>query len=551
MIRPFTLAVLLTSVALPVAAQDRALVIGNENYSDGADITEAEAALGAVDPLQAAGFSVTSGQDMQAPEMRGLLSGLMQDAPEEGRLVIVLSGHFAQAANDTWFLGVESSMPDLATVDGVGVSVSTVLEVAAQSAGGAVVVLGTEPRRLPLGPGLDPGIGAVTVPQGVTLVRGDAARVADFAARALALRGQSVAAMLDANPDLTADGFLSGLVPFRPASETAAAADPLPGPDAEAVFWESTQAQGTLTAYEAYVKRYPKGRYLTEARAEVARIKAEPQREARAGEEALGLNRDDRRAIQRGLTLVGFDTKGIDGVFGAGSRTAIAGWQRKNGYEASGFLTREQIVKLTEQADARSAALEAEAAEKQRATEAEDRAYWQDTGAAGDEPGLRAYVERFPDGLYADVAADRLRAIENARMGEAEAADRAAWDLASAEQTEASYQDYLRNFPQGAFAAEAQARIDALGAEAAQGDQLAQWEAGEAALGLGAGGRRAIEGRLDALGLKPGEVDGRFDDRSRRAIRRFQESRGMQPTGYLDQTTTVALLAGAVLRLGD
>lgn len=551
MIRPFTLAVLLTSVALPVAAQDRALVIGNENYSDGADITEAEAALGAVDPLQAAGFSVTSGQDMQAPEMRGLLSGLMQGAPEEGRLVIVLSGHFAQAANDTWFLGVESSMPDLATVDGVGVSVSTVLEVAAQSAGGAVVVLGTEPRRLPLGPGLDPGIGAVTVPQGVTLVRGDAARVADFAARALALRGQSVAAMLDANPDLTADGFLSGLVPFRPASETAAAADPLPGPDAEAVFWESTQAQGTLTAYEAYVKRYPKGRYLTEARAEVARIKAEPQREARAGEEALGLNRDDRRAIQRGLTLVGFDTKGIDGVFGAGSRTAIAGWQRKNGYEASGFLTREQIVKLTEQADARSAALEAEAAEKQRATEAEDRAYWQDTGAAGDEPGLRAYVERFPDGLYADVAADRLRAIENARMGEAEAADRAAWDLASSEQTEASYQDYLRNFPQGAFAAEAQARIDALGAEAAQGDQLAQWEAGEAALGLGAGGRRAIEGRLDALGLKPGEVDGRFDDRSRRAIRRFQESRGMQPTGYLDQTTTVALLAGAVLRLGD
>ena len=551
MIRPFTLAVLLTSVALPVAAQDRALVIGNENYSDGADITEAEAALGAVDPLQVAGFSVTSGQDMQAPEMRGLLSGLMQDAPEEGRLVIVLSGHFAQAANDTWFLGVESSMPDLATVDGVGVSVSTVLEVAAQSAGGAVVVLGTEPRRLPLGPGLDPGIGAVTVPQGVTLVRGDAARVADFAARALALRGQSVAAMLDANPDLTADGFLSGLVPFRPASETAAAADPLPGPDAEAVFWESTQAQGTLTAYEAYVKRYPKGRYLTEARAEVARIKAEPQREARAGEEALGLNRDDRRAIQRGLTLVGFDTKGIDGVFGAGSRTAIAGWQRKNGYEASGFLTREQIVKLTEQADARSAALEAEAAEKQRATEAEDRAYWQDTGAAGDEPGLRAYVERFPDGLYADVAADRLRAIENARMGEAEAADRAAWDLASSEQTEASYQDYLRNFPQGAFAAEAQARIDALGAEAAQGDQLAQWEAGEAALGLGAGGRRAIEGRLDALGLKPGEVDGRFDDRSRRAIRRFQESRGMQPTGYLDQTTTVALLAGAVLRLGD
>ncbi len=548
-----TLTALLLMTTAPVAAQDapdRALIVGNENYSDGADITEADAALEAAEPLQAAGFAVTTGQDMQAPEVRGLLSPLLRDLPEAGRLVIVLSGHFVQAESDTWYLGTEASMPDLATVDGVGISVSTVLEIAAQATGGAVVVLGTEPRRLPLGPGLDPGIGALDVPQGVTLVRGDAGRVAEFAARVLPVRGQSLAAMLDANPDLTADGFLSALVPFRPAGETGAA-DPLPGPDAEAVFWESTQAQGTLGAYEAYVKRYPKGRYLAEARAEVARIKAEPQREARAAEEALGLNRDDRRAIQRGLTLVGFDTKGIDGLFGAGSRTAIAGWQKKNGYEATGFLTREQIVKLTEQADARSAALEAEAAEKQRATEAEDRAYWQDTGSAGDEAGLRAYVKRFPDGLYADVAAERLRAIEDARMGEAEAADRAAWDLASREQTVAAYRDYLASYPDGAFAAEAQARIEALDAAAGQDDQVAAWEAGEAALGLGAGGRRAIEARLDALGLKPGEVDGTFDDRSRRAIRRFQESRNMQATGYLDQTTTVALLAGAVLRLGD
>lgn len=548
-----TLTALLLMTAAPVTAQDapdRALIVGNENYSDGADITEADAALGAAAALQAAGFTVTTGQDMQAPEVRALLSPLMQAGPAGERLVIVLSGHFAQAESDTWFLGTEASMPDLATIDGVGISVSTVLEVAAQAPGGAVVVLGTEPRRLPLGPGLDPGIGSVTVPQGVTLIRGDAARVADFAGRVLPVRGQSLAAMLDANPDLTADGFLSELVPFRPAGDVASA-EPLPGPDAEAVFWDSTREQGTLGAYEAYVKRYPKGRFLAEARAEVARIKAEPQREARAEEEALGLTRDDRRAIQRGLTLVGFDTKGIDGLFGAGSRTAIAGWQKKNGYAVTGFLAREQIVKLTEQADARSAALEAEAAERQKAVEAEDRAYWQDTGAAGDEAGLRAYVKRFPDGLYADVAGERLRAIDAARMGEAEAADRAAWELALAGESEASYRDYLASYPDGAFAAEAQARIEALGAEAGQDDQVAAWEAGEAALGLGAGGRRAIEARLDALGLKPGEVDGTFDDRSRRAIRRFQEARNMQATGYLDQTTTVALLAGAVLRLGN
>ncbi len=543
-----TLAAVLLVAAVPAVAQDRAVIVGNENYSDGADITEADAALDAAAPLQAAGFAVASGRDLETGGIRALLSPLVRDAPETGRLVIVLSGHFAQSAGNTWFLGVEASMPDLATIDGVGVPLSTVLEVAAQAPGGAVVMLGTEARRLPLGPGLDAGIGAVTVPQGVTLVRGDAARVADFAATALPLRGQPLAAMLDANPDLTADGFVSALVPFRPASDTAAV-DPLPGPDAEAVFWESTTEQGTLGAYEAYVKRYPKGRYLADAQAEVARIKAEPARAARAAEEALALGRDDRRAIQRGLTLVGFDTKGIDGVFGAGSRSAITGWQRKNGYEATGYVTREQIVKLAEQADARSSALEAEAAERQRATEAADRAYWQQSGAAGDEAGLRAYLAKYPDGLYADLAEERLAEIEKARQGEAAAAERAAWDRATQAQTVAAYRAYLQAYPQGAFAAEARARIGALVADT--GGQVAEWQAAETALGLGTGGRRAIEGRLDVLELKPGTVDGVFDDRSRRAIRRFQESRAMEPTGYLDQTTTVALLAGAVLRLGD
>lgn len=550
MFRISAIAALLLTVALPLRAEDRAVLIGNENYSDGADITEADAALDAAGPLQEAGFTVTTGQDMQAPEMRALLSPLLQAAPEAGRLVIVLSGHFAQSDGQTWFLGTEASMPDLATVDGVGVSLATVLEVAAEAPGGAVVVLGTEPRRLPLGGGLEAGIGSVPVPQGVTLIRGDAARVADFAARSLPLRGQSLAAMLDANPDLTADGFLSSLVPFRP-SDGAAVADPLPGPDAEAVFWESTTEQGTLGAFEAYAKRYPKGRYLTEARAEIARIKAEPQREAREGEAALGLSRDDRRAIQRSLSLLGFDPKGIDGMFGAGSRTAIAGWQKKNGYEATSYLTREEIVKLTEQADARSAALEAEAAERQKAVEAEDRAYWQETGAAGDEAGLRAYVKRYPDGLYADLAEERLKAFEATRMDQAEAADRAAWDLAQRDGTAESFRDYLTSYPDGAFAAEAQARLDALEEAGAAPDQTAALEAAEGALGLGKEARRVIETRLDALGLKPGKVDGVFDERTRRAIRRFQEARQMEPTGYLDQSTTVALLAGAVLRLGE
>lgn len=542
------LSALLPAIAV---AEDRAVLIGNENYSDGADIVAAAAMAESSEAIEKAGFIVNSGVDLTSAEVRELLSPLLQPTETDGRIIIALSGHFAQSARETWFLGVEATMPDLAGVGAVGLSLTTILEIAAEAPGGGVVLLGTEPRRLPLGPGLEPGIGVVAVPQGVTLIRGDAARIADFAARALPVRGQSLAALLDANPDLTADGFLSTLVPFRPATDQTAAADPVPGPDAEALFWESTQVQGTLSAYEAYLKRYPKGRFAVEAKAEVGRIKAEPAREARAAEDALTLSRDDRRAIQRALSLLGHDPKGIDGVFGSGSRLAIAAWQKKNGYESNTYLTRDQIVKLTEQADARALALEAEAGARQVAQEAEDRAFWDETGQAGDEAGLRAYLKRYPDGLFAEVATDRLAAIDATLQGEAGDADRAAWGLAGDQDTAAAYAEYLATYPDGAFAAEAQARIDALETQADQGDAVAQWEAGEAALGLGVEARRVIETRLDALGLRPGEIDGSFDDRTRRAIRRFQEARNMQTTGYLDQTTTVALLAGAVLRLGD
>ncbi|MGL6212023.1 MAG: caspase family protein, partial [Paracoccaceae bacterium] len=213
------LAVLLASG--PALAEDRALVIGNENYSDAADITAADTAQLAARNLQTAGFTVIEGADLTVADIRARLSQALLEGVEDGRLVILLVGHFAQSGSQTWFLGTDASAPDLVTVGAQGVSLATVLDVAATQAGGAVVLLGTEARRLPLGPGLTSGIGAVDVPQGVTLITGDAARVADFAARSLAARGESLASLLADAPDLMAAGFLSRLVPFRPADPDA------------------------------------------------------------------------------------------------------------------------------------------------------------------------------------------------------------------------------------------------------------------------------------------------------------------------------------------
>lgn len=528
-------------------AQDRAVLIGNERYAAGASIDGASDLLTAEPALTAAGFTVTAGADLDAVALRRVFSDLLAEPEGDHRLILALSGHFARSADQTWFLAKDAASPDLAGVGAVGLSLATVLEIAATQPGGAVVLLGTEAKRLPLGAGLEPGIGRLPIPQGVTLIRGDASRVAQFAAEFLPVRGQSLAALLDAAPDLTADGLIAPLVPFRPAAMDTAP-DPVPGADPEAIFWESTSLQATQTAYQAYLQRYPNGRHAPEARAEIARILAEPAQAARVAEAELNLSQDDRRAIQRALSLLGFDPKGIDGVFGAGSRRAIAGWQGRNGYDDTAYLTRDQIVKLTEQADLRATELEREGAARKAELERADRAYWQETGAKGDEAGLRAYLRRFPDGLYADTATARLGALETAARDQAGAADAAAWDLASRDNTAASYQDYLLAFPDGVFAAEATARLADLQTMADQGDDLARWQAAEESLGLNTAARRLVEQRLDQLDMRPGDLDGTFDAKTRRAIRRFQESRGLVPSGYLDQTTTVALLAGGILR---
>lgn len=545
--RGVTLVALLASAALGSGAwaEDRALVIGNENYSDAADIAGADRALAAADALERAGFRVASGEDLTTQSARRLLSDYLASALAEDRLVILLSGHFARSSGQTWYLGTESSVPDLGSIGASGVSVQTVLEIAALSKGGAVVLLGTETRRLPLGPGLEQGIGSVVVPQGVTLVRGDAAAIAEFAAGSLTQTGISLPAMLDAAPDLTAEGFLSPLVPFRTAT---AAASPPPAADPQEAFWRATKAIGTVGAYQGYLNRYPKGAHVAEAQAEIARLRPDPLALAEAAEQALALTRDDRRTIQRELALLGHDPRGIDGVFGPGSRGAIKAWQTANKHTATGFLTRDQITGISAQAAIRAAELEAEAEARRVELERQDRLYWDQTGASGTEVGLRAYVQRYPDGLYADVAAAELKVFDDARRAATAAEDNATWARAQEGNTLNDYQAYLAAFPQGAHAAEAQAKIDAItGANSAADDARKQAEATEAALNLAPLAKNLVERRLEMLGFDPGAIDGTFDNATRRAIRRFQTARELTPTGYLDQPTMVNLLAGGKL----
>lgn len=53
-------------------------------------------------------------------------------------------------------------------------------------------------------------------------------------------------------------------------------------------------------------------------------------------ETELGLTRTDRLEIQRRLDMLAYNTRGIDGVFGPGSRTAIRQWQRYSDVPSTG-----------------------------------------------------------------------------------------------------------------------------------------------------------------------------------------------------------------------
>ncbi len=537
--------------ASPAAAEDRALLIANDEYRRlddldlGGDLREVRRAI------EGAGFEVDDAYDADQREMLRAVKRFADRADaDDGRLVVLL-GQFVRVGSSLWMLGADvDGFPDLTEVPAGAVPVDLIAAAMGGGGGRAALLLGGPDGDAdgdgPVMRGLEPG--STPVGLRVPVAAGDADAVMD-AVREVLTRPGGVLREADLRQrGLSARGLDGDGMAVLGSGRAASA----PEGSVEGSYWEVVERFDNRTGYESYLRRYPNGQYARVARDRLAAITEDPSREAREAEADLNLSREDRRGAQSDLVLLGFDTRGVDGIFGAGSRRAIGAWQARNGYEETGFLTGEQLRVLDAQGARRQAELDVERERRRAEVERGDRDYWARTGADGSADGLRRYLERFPDGVYASGAEARLDAMAEEARGRVTARDRRTWRAAQERDRPGDYRRYLEENPDGAYRDAALRRLRELtgsGADAGGDGQARRLaEETEARLGLDPIGRRLVEAGLEAFGLEPGPVDGTFDRDTRRALRRYQEARGLPVTGFMSQDIVVRMLAERILR---
>jgi len=143
-----------------------------------------------------------------------------------------------------------------------------------------------------------------------------------------------------------------------PSSSPAAVASTSGGSDVELEFWRSIKDSNKPEELNAYLTSYPNGQFKSLALARIASLENGPSTTTRnltAGvdpatftedsnqttEDQIGLDKGQRRDVQRRLTGLGFDTK-ITGKFDDSTRTVITRWQAARGYPKTGFLNKLQ-----------------------------------------------------------------------------------------------------------------------------------------------------------------------------------------------------------------
>ena len=159
--------------------------------------------------------------------------------------------------------------------------------------------------------------------------------------------------------NLTGDVYLNPVgIPADKPAETANATPAAPATPVELEFWRSVKDSNKVEELNAYVTSYPNGSFKSLALARIASLQDGPSTTTRnlttgidpatfteeadqASEDQVGLDKAQRRDVQRRLTGLGFDIKAT-GRFDDETRSVIKRWQAARGYPATGYLNQLQ-----------------------------------------------------------------------------------------------------------------------------------------------------------------------------------------------------------------
>ena len=424
---------LLLLLAAPVPAAERvALVIGNASYAhaprlanplnDASDVGAAFARLG---------FAVTKLENANQAALRQALLAFTRAASAAEVAVVFYAGHGIEVDQRNFLVPVDARLASDQDVEFETVPLELVMRSVARAAGLRLVILdacrenpfAVSMQRAGATRSMGRGLARVE-PAGETLVA-YASKEGTVASDGEGRNSPYSTALLNhlEAPDLEVglmfrkvrdavlratggrqEPFVYGSLSSRGVYLTARA-EPLPGSEsedrppggdsmserltaeqlaAERLFWESVKDSTNPADIQAYLDRYPNGVYAALARnrlkaLQTAAAPAAPEATAASVEDALGLQRSDRRLIQLGLAAAGFDPGPADGLFGRGTRGAIGRWQALRGEAVTGHLDVETAKLLLvsgrqreKQEVARQAA--AESARQRREQEARERA---------------------------------------------------------------------------------------------------------------------------------------------------------------------------------
>ena len=509
-----------------VSAQDLVLMVGNEAYRNFNPVANARAVLGTASAFEAAGYQVIEVADATESQMKSALDQFERLHGDADRVVVVLSGQFMKTKSSTWFAPSDLQSPSLANVGFDALPLSAVLSFLGEKPGGAALFLADEAGGASVAASIQKGIGHLRIPQGVLVAKGTPSAVRRALLQEFLRQDISMAQAAEASQELDVSGFVSDWVSLNGASDPEGSDEGVvdlgvSAALAEEAFWQAVDAMGNKASYEAYLRRYPSGEFTDQANQMLQVIadatpKYSPEEKA---ELDLALTRNDRRRVQEQLSLLGFNPRGIDGLFGPGSRAAIKRFQAQTGLDGDGFMNPETLLRLRKRAERRAEELAQEADREKRARDAADARLWAQTGARGTEADYLAYLSKFPNGLYNTAARTQLQRIEQENRASAEVVERAAWDDAKNIDTVAGYRSSLAEFPNGAFGKLAEARINQLAATDVENEQLAAAKREEKSLGMGPSMMVLVERKLKAIGLRPGKLDGTFTEETREAIR--------------------------------